>query len=270
MQISSKASVSKNAVIGKNVKIGDYTVIDDNVKIGDGTTIGPNVYITGWTDIGKNCQIHSGAVIGDIPQDYGFKNEKSFVIIGDNNIIREFVTIHRGTQPNSQTIIGNNNMFMAYSHIAHNCVVEDNVVLVNHVSLAGYVTVMKNAFVSAVTQIHQFCRIGKYVMIGAISKVTKDIPHYMLAQGADLAEIRGLNSVGLRRANFSIEQRELIKKAYVILYKSNLNVSQALQKIKEEKELIENDLIKDLITFIETSKRGIAPHFKGKTSLEEF
>ncbi len=260
--ISNKAEINKNAIIGKNVSIGPFTVIEENVKIGDNTKIGPNVHITGWTDIGKNCEIHSCAVIGDLPQDYNYKGEKSYTIIGDNNIIRECVTIHRGTEPESKTVVGNNNIFMAYSHIGHNCIVNDNIVLVNQVSLGGYVTVYNNAFISAVVQVHQFCRIGKYAMIGAISKVIKDIPPYMMAQGSDVATIRGLNVVGLRRGGFSSEERELIKKAYNLLYQSKFNVSQALETIKNASELGNNSLIKELIEFIENSKRGIAAHFR--------
>ncbi len=264
--ISNRAYIHKNAVIGKNVTIAPFAVIEENVRIGDNTVIGPNVHITGWTDIGKNCEIHSGAVIGDAPQDYNYKGDKSYTIIGDNNIIRECVTIHRGTEPESKTIIGNNNMFMAYSHIAHNCIVKDNIVLVNQVSLAGYVTVDNNAFISAVVQIHQFCKIGKYVMIGAISKVVKDIPPYMLAGGSEVATIRGLNSIGLRRAGFSPDERELIKKAYKILYHSGLNVSQALEAIDKDEELKDNELIKEIVEFIKSSKRGIAAHFKKEHS----
>jgi len=265
-KISPKAEVSLDAVIGEDVVIGPFTVIEENVKIGDGTIIGPNVHIRSYTDIGKNCEIHSGAVIGDYPQDYNFKKDRSFTIIGDRNIIREFVTIHRGTEKDSKTIIGNDNMFMVSSHIGHNCVVGNNVVLVNHVSLGGYVTVMDRAFLSAVVQVHQFCRIGKYVMIGALSKVVMDIPHYMLAEGDEVATIRGLNIVGLRRAGFTPQQRELIKKAYKIIYHSGLNFSDALAKIKSDKELIENDIIKELVNFFENSKRGIARHYKKENS----
>jgi len=260
-KISNMASVDKNAVIGKNVTIGPFSVIEENVKIGDNTVIGPNVHITGWTDIGKNCEIHSGAVIGDKPQDVSYKGDKSFVIIGDNNIIRESATIHRGTQANSKTVIGNNNMFMAYSHVAHNCTVGDKVILVNSVSLGGYVEVDNNAFISAVSQVHQFCKIGKYVMVGPLTKVVKDIPPYLLVTGSEIAKVRGLNVVGLRRAGFSAEERELIKTAYKILYHSNLNTSQALEKMKDDKVLKESPTIKEFIEFIEKSDRGIAAHY---------
>ncbi|MBN1898849.1 MAG: acyl-ACP--UDP-N-acetylglucosamine O-acyltransferase [Spirochaetes bacterium] len=258
--ISLKAHVHKKAVIGKGVTIDPFTVIEANVKIGDGTTIGPNVHITGYTDIGKNCQVHAGAVIGDFPQDYNFKNKKSFTRIGDNNIIRECVTIHRGTEEDSKTIVGNNNMFMAYSHVGHNCQVGDNIVMVNLVSLGGYVVVEKNVFISAVVQVHQFCRIGKFAMIAPLSKVGKDIPPFLLAEGSTVAKVRGLNVVGLRRGGFSSQDREMIKKAYKTVYHSNLNVTQAMDYIKNDHELMNNSFIKEFVEFILAAKRGIAGH----------
>ncbi len=259
-KIHKYACIGENVIIGENVEIGPFTYIDGYVKIGDNTKIGSNVYITGWTDIGKNNEIHTGSVIGNTPQDVKFKNEKSFVIIGDNNIIREYVTIHRGTGENTKTIIGNNNMLMAYTHVAHNCEIKNNVVIVNQAALAGHVIVYNNAFISAVCQIHQFVRIGSYAMCGASTRISKDVPPFMLVVGQDTAKVYGLNVIGLRRGGFSPEEREIIKKAYNILYHSNLNVSQAVKKLEEDSELNKNKHVKELIEFIKNSKRGICAH----------
>ncbi len=259
--IAIKADVHKKAVIGKNVAIGHYSVIEENVKIGDNTIIGPNVHITGWTDIGKNNKIHHGVAIGDEPQDLGYNKERSFVIIGNNNIIRELVTIHRGTAPESKTVINNNNMFMVYSHIGHNSVVKNNVIMVNLTSLGGYVEVDDNVFISASVQIHQFCKIGKLVMVAPLTKIAKDVPPFMLVIGADTAVVRGLNVVGLRRANISPEDRETIKKAYKFMYHSNLNITDAVKKIKGS-NINSNQYVKEILKFIDYSKRGICGHYK--------
>ncbi|MBU1078826.1 MAG: acyl-ACP--UDP-N-acetylglucosamine O-acyltransferase [Spirochaetes bacterium] len=261
-KISTKAEVHKNAVIGKNVEIGPFSVIDENVKIGDNTLIGPNAHISGWTDIGKNNEIHHGAAIGDYPQDLSFKKEKSFLTIGDNNIIREFATFHRGTKPDSRTIVGNNNMFMVYSHVGHNSIVKDSVIMVNSSSLGGYVEVDSNTFISACAQIHQFCKIGRYVMVAPLTKVSKDVPPFMLLTGADTAVVRGLNVVALRRAEISQDDREVIKKAYKLLYHSDLNTSEAVKRIRSEPDLSSHKYIKEMLDFIQKSERGICGHYK--------
>ena len=260
--IGPKAEIHKKAVIGKNVTIGHFSVIEENVKIGDNTEIGPGVHITGWTDIGKNNKIHHGVSIGDWPQDISYKGDKSFVFIGDNNTIREFGTIHRGTKPESRTVIGNNNMFMVYLHVGHNCIVKDNIIIVNSSSLGGYVEVDDNVFISAVCQVHQFCRIGRYAMIGPITKIAKDVPPYMLVVGPEVGKVRGLNVVGLKRAGISAEDREKIKQAYRILYHGDLNTSDAVEKIENEPELQSNSYIIELVDFIKNSSRGICDHYK--------
>lgn len=262
--ISSKAEVHKNAVIGENTTIGPFAVIDENVKIGDGTTVSAHCHITGWTDLGKNNMVHSGAVIGREPQDLGYKNEKSFVNIGDNNVFREGVTVHRGTQENSQTIIGSNNLFMVYSHIGHNCIVHDNIIMVNHSALGGYVEVFDRAFISHASAVHQFSRIGRYAMIAPLSKVGKDIPPFMLASGSRTACVHALNIVGLRRANISAQDRNMIKTAYKVLYHSGYNTTQAVEKLSGDRELNLLPFILEIIQFIQSAKRGIASHFRGK------
>ncbi len=260
--ISNQAVVHKNAVIGKNVKIWPFAVIDENVKIGDNTEIYPNAHITGWTDIGKNNKILNGAVLGGEPQDFHYKGEKSFLIVGDNNIIHEYVTIHRGTEANSKTIIGNNNMFMAYSHCGHNVIVHNNVIIVNNTALGGYVEVFDNAFISSASPVHQFCKIGKLAMISFLSGIAKDVPPFMTVKGSNPALVRGLNVVGMRRYGISQDDRELIKQAYKILYRENLNTKQAIEKIETVEELKNNTYVRELVEFVKNSSRGICGHFK--------
>ncbi len=254
--------VHKNSIVGQHVSIGPYSVIDENVKIGDNTIIGNNVHITGWTDIGKNNKIHSHVIMGDEPQDLSYTKERSYVIIGDNNIFREGVTVHRGTKPESRTIIGNNNMFMVYSHVGHNCELGNNIILVNFASLGGYVEVGDRVFISHAGAVHQFCRIGRMVMVAPLSKVGKDVPPFMMVSGYETAEVRGLNVVGMRRGEITSNDREIIKKAYKVLYHSKLNTKQALEKIGGDSELSSNVYVQELIEFVKKAKRGISAHYQ--------
>jgi len=248
------AIVSKKAKLGEKVEIGPFCVIGDNVEIGDETKIGSRVYIEGWTRIGKRCHIFQGAVIGTPAQDTHYEGEVSFVEIGNYNLIREYVTIHRGTKKESKTYIGNNNFIMAYSHIAHNCWVGNNVVIANMGTLAGYVTIEDRAVIGGLTGVHQYVRIGTCAMVGGCSKVIKDIPPFTLANG-NPARIYKLNVVGLRRAGISQTTRNHLSRAYRILFRSGLNTTQALERIENELEGIPE--IKYLCDFIRTSKRGI-------------
>jgi UDP-N-acetylglucosamine acyltransferase len=248
------AIVSPRANLDEGVKVDPYSIIGKNVTVGRGTKIGPHVQLDGWTHIGKECTICKGVVIGTLPQDINFENGKSFVKIGDRNLIREYTTIHRGTKEGSTTRIGNNNFFMAYSHIAHNCVVEDGVVIANVGTLAGYVTVEKKAIIGGLSAVHQYVRIGTYSIVGGCSKVVKDVPPYTKADGHPTT-LWGLNSVGLRRANFSLQTRKALKKAYQILFRSGLNTSQAMEKISNELE--SSPPVRHLCAFIKNSQRGI-------------
>ncbi|MCD6232317.1 acyl-ACP--UDP-N-acetylglucosamine O-acyltransferase [Candidatus Aerophobetes bacterium] len=249
------AIVNSKAKLEDGVEVGPYSMIGENVHIGRGTKIGPQVLVEGWVSIGRDCIISQGVSIGGLPQDRHYKECKSFIKIGDRNLIREYATIHRATGEGNATQIGNDNFLMAYSHIAHNCVLEDGIVLANFVGLAGYVTVEKRAIIGGLTGVHQYVRIGAYSIIGGCSKVVKDIPPYMKADGHP-ATLWGLNSVGLRRANFPPKTRTLLKKAYKILFKSNLNTTEALKKIEEEINPIPE--IKHLCEFIRNSERGIS------------
>jgi len=253
------AIVSPRANLDEGVKVDPYSIIGKNVTVGRGTKIGPHVQLDSWTHIGKECTICKGVVIGTLPQDINFENGKSFVKIGDRNLIREYTTIHRGTKEGSTTRIGNDNFFMAYSHIAHNCVVEDGVVIANVGTLAGYVTVEKKAIIGGLSAVHQYVRIGTYSIVGGCSKVVKDVPPYTKADGHPTT-LWGLNSVGLRRANFSLQTRKALKKAYQILFRSGLNTSQAIEKISNELE--SSPPVRHLCSFIKNSQRGICKERK--------
>jgi UDP-N-acetylglucosamine acyltransferase len=252
--IDNLASVHKRAEIDSDVSIGPYSVIGENVRIGRGTKIDSNVVIKGWTEIGENCQISSGAVLGEAPQHMGYKGEKSYVRIGNYNIIREFVTIHRSYKEGEATRIGDNNFFMAYSHVGHDCLIGSHVIITSFVGISGHVTIEDRVVMGGHTAIHQFVRIGTLAMVSGTSRVVKDIPPYFIAEG-NPSRIRAVNVVGLRRAGISQETRNNIKKAYKVLYHSNLNTSQALEKIKEEIKMEKE--IAHLIEFIEKSERGI-------------
>lgn len=254
MNIHKTAIVNKDAQIGLGVEIGPYSIIEDDVVIGDNTKIGPFCVIKNGTRIGKNCRIDIGVVIGNDPQISGWKPAKSYVVIGDNNIIREYVTIHRSSYENEKTQIGNNNFIMANSHIAHDCKIGNNVVITNFAGLTGHVEVEDRATISGLVAIHQFVKIGRLSMVGGGAKVTQDVPPYFIADGHP-ASCVGVNVVGLQRAGMSSKMRQDIKNAFRLLYRSHLNVSQALIRIKEE--IPSSEEIEHLLAFIKASKRGI-------------
>lgn len=253
------SKVHPTAIIGENVKIGEGTeigphvIIEDDVVLGKSNKIAAGAYICSGTTIGNENTIHMRSIIGHEPQDVGFKNEPSYTKIGDRNQIREFVTIHRGTQKDSVTVIGSDNFIMAYCHIAHNCQVGNHVVMVNQASLTGHCVIEDNVLLSGMTGLHQFTRVGKLALLSALSAVNKDIPPYMICGGRPAVAI-GINVVGLRRAGVKPEARAEIKQAFKLLYRSGLNTSQALSAIKESLTCPE---VSHLVSFIENSKRGI-------------
>ncbi len=248
------ANVHPDAKIGKNVIIEPFATIYGDVVIGDNTWIGPNVVIMDGARIGKSCKIHPGAVISDIPQDLKFEGEYTIAVIGDNTIIREFVTVHRGTKTKEKTVVGNNCLIMAYAHVAHDSILKDHCILGSYAGLAGEVEMDEYAILSAGSLVHQFVRIGTHVMIQGLSKVTKDVPPYSLA-GRDPLKYTGVNSVGLRRRGFTNETINQILDIYRIIYQKGFNVSQALEFIQANVPLsAERDII---INFIKNSKRGI-------------
>ena len=252
-QIHATAIIGKNVQLGLDNVIGPSAIIEDGVKLGDRNTVMAGAYLAKGTEIGSDNQIHMHAVIGHAPQDLAYKNEISFTKIGDNNVIREFVTIHRGTKAGTYTQIGNHNYIMAYCHIAHNCLVGHHVIMVNQASLTGYIEVEDRAFLSGMTGFHQFTKIGRLAMVSALSACNKDIPPYMICGGRPGVAL-GINTVGLRRAGISASVREEIKKSYKLLYRSGLNTTQALEEIKKQ---FSSPEVQHLVRFIESSKRGI-------------
>lgn len=252
--IHPQAIVAKNASLGEGVRIGAYATIGEGVVIGRGTVVDSFAQVLGNTTVGENCRIFSYAVVGNIPQDLKYKGGKSYLIIGNNNRIREFVTINPGTEEGSKTIIGDNNLFMAYSHIAHDCAIGNNNVFANVATLAGYVKVEDNVVIGGLVAIHQFCRLGKLSIIGGCSKVVQDIPPFSLCDGHP-ANLCGVNLVGLKRAGFSSEAINKIKKAFKIIFFQKHPLSFARKQIEESFEITAE--IKHLIDFISSTQRGI-------------
>ena len=252
--ISPLASIHPDARIGDQVEIGPFTTIGADVEVGNGTWIGPNVTIMDGARIGTDCRIFSGAVLSAIPQDLKFQGERTTVEIGDRSTIRECVTINRGTKAYGKTVVGKDCLIMAYVHIAHDCIIGDHVILVNSVALAGHVEIGDYGIVSGLSAVHQFVKIGAHVMIGGGAMVRKDVPPFITAAGEPLA-YAGVNSVGLKRRNFSQEDINEIQTLYRTLYQSGMNVSQAVNRIKEQHS---NRPLADLIlSFIEQSDRGL-------------
>lgn len=239
--------------MGTGNEIGPNVVLADGVKIGSGNRFLNGAMICPGTELGNENVIHMHAVIGHEPQDIKFKNERSFTRIGNKNVFREFFSVHRGTEKDTATVIGNENYFMAHSHVAHNCIVGNGVILVNHASLTGHCVVEDRAFLSGMTGFHQFTRIGTLAMVSALSAFNKDIPPYVMCGGRP-GVAQGLNVVGMRRAGIKPEIRAEIKRAFKILYRSGLSVSNAVAQIKLECKTAE---VKHFVEFIENSKRGI-------------
>ena len=248
------AYVHPAAKIASNVVIDPFVTIDQNVEIGEGTRIGSNVTILEGARIGKNCTICSGAVISGVPQDLKFRGEDSVAIIGDNTTIRECVTINRGTASKGKTVVGSNCLIMAYCHVAHDCVIGDNVIMSNATQVAGEVVIDNFAVIGGGALIHQFSHIGQHVMVQGGALVNKDIPPYVKA-GRDPISYAGINSIGLRRRNFSNEQIREIQEIYRYLYLSGLNNSDAVERI--EAELPASKERDEIILFVRNSKRGI-------------
>ena len=255
MSIHSTAIVSKKAKIDSGVEIGPYAIIEDDVKIGAGVKIYPRAHICGGTEIGEGTEVHMGAVIGHTPQDIAFEGKKTYTKIGKKNIIREYVTIHRGTKEGTATTLGDGNFLMALSHLGHNCVLGNRVIIANGALLAGYVTVGDDVFISGNVVVHQFCNIGKLAIIGGFSGVNKDVPPYMAVRGP--SSVWAINLVGLRRARLGRDVLKGIKEAFTLLYKSELNTQQALEKILEGNPC---DEVKYMVEFIKGSKRGICKY----------
>ena len=250
------AIVDPKAEIGADVDIGPYTVIEKEVVIGSGTRIRSHAFVGERTQIGKNCQIYQFASVGEAPQALAYRGEKTFLFMGDQNIIREYVTLNRGTAPGGgRTVIGHNNLFMAYAHVAHDCHLGNHVILANGATLAGHILIEDHAIVGGLSAIHQFCQIGAHAFISGLTGVSQDVPPYMLAAGSR-AKLFGLNTVGLKRFEFSEKTIRSLKKAYRIIFRSGLTLEGALKQLQED-EVAQLQEIQHLLQFIQQSKRGI-------------
>lgn len=248
------AYIHPEAKIAPNVVIEPFVTIDKNVVIEEGTRIGSNVTILEGTRIGKNCNIFPGAVIGAVPQDLKFVGEETTVEIGNNTTIREFVTINRGTKAKGKTVVGNNCLLMAYVHVAHDCIIGNNVILVNTVQVAGEVVIDDFAIVGGMSAIHQFVHVGAHVMIAGGTLIGKDVPPYVKAGRARISYV-GVNSIGLRRRNFTNEQIRDVQNIYRYLFQMGLNNSDAIERI--EAELPASKERDEIILFVRNSQRGI-------------
>lgn len=253
-KIHSTAVVDPGAELCGDVEIGPFSVVEDDVVIGEGCKIQSHSLIASGTRLGKNISIGKGAVLGTKPQDLKFKNEKTYLEVGDNTIIREFATLNRGTDYSYKTIIGQDCCLMAYVHVAHDCVIGNNVILSNAVNMAGHVIIGDYVGIGGITAIHQFVKIGQHSFISGCSGIAKDVPPYILAMGVP-STYGGTNHVGLARRGFDKEVILEIKRAYRLIYRSSLMVSDAIQEI--EKTLKPLPEIKNIVEFVRRSERGI-------------
>ena len=250
-----QTDIHSTAVLGKDVIVGGFATISAGVRIGDQVEIGPNVHIAANVVIGDRCQIHHGASIGDDPQIQGFERRiQSSVEIGPGTVIREYVTIHRGGEEGSRTLIGQDCMLMNCIHVAHDCKIGDYVMIASNTVLGGHVTVEERAFISGLVGVHQFVRIGRHSMIGGLTKIVQDVLPYSLVDG-NPARLISTNSVGLKRSHFKPKIRAAIKQAIKLLRQPDFNTSDAIKNIRDEIEL--NDEIEYLIDFINNSTRGV-------------
>jgi UDP-N-acetylglucosamine acyltransferase len=254
MSIHPTATIHPKAELGQDVDIGPYAVIGEHVRLGDGTRVGPHAVIDGWTAIGRHCDVGVGAVLGGAPQDLKYRGQRSFLRVGDHSCIREYVTVHRSAEEDGTTSIGSRVFLMAYTHVAHDCRLGDHVIMVNYAGLSGYVEVEDRAFISGHNAVHQFVRIGYLAMVSGASRVVKDVPPFMIAEG-NPTRIRGLNVVGMRRLGLAPQARAELRQAYRLLYRSGLNVSQALERLRRAGTT--GSEVQRLIAFVEAAKRGI-------------
>jgi UDP-N-acetylglucosamine acyltransferase len=263
--IHSTAIIHPEAKIDSSVSIGPYTVVEAGVVMGPRCKIGPHCHILGGTHMSEDNVIHSGCVLGDSPQDISYNGAQTKLKIGKGNIFREHVTIHRGTKEETSTEIGDGNFFMANSHVAHNCKIGNHIVIVNAVLLGGHVEVEDRAFLGGGAVVHQFCRVGTLSILRGLSRISKDVPPYCMV--VENNELVGLNSVGMKRAGFSLDQRSKLKEAYATLFTNGLNTTQAIEALEKNGKMTLE--VQHLIRFIRHSKRGISTARKKPTDLGE-
>ena len=266
MEIHETAVVSPRAQLAPDVRVGAYAVIEDDAQIGAGCEIGAHAVIKRFSTLGRRNRVYEHAVLGGEPQDVKFRGEQSRLVIGDDNLIREFVTIHRASGAGEATLVGSRNFLMIGVHIAHNCVVGDDNIFANGAALAGHITVEDHVFLSSNVGAHQFARMGRYAMVGGKSKIVQDVLPFFTTDG-NPPRARGLNSVGLRRAGFTPEERQALKRAYQILFRSGLPLAAALAALEQ----MEDAHVRHLASFIRGSRRGFtrARAAGGETAPEE-
>jgi len=253
--IHSTAIIDPNARLGAGIQVGPYAVIGAGVELGDGCRVGHHATIEGPSKIGPHNEFFPYAAIGFKTQDLKYQGEPTHLEIGEGNTFREFSTVHRGTGVGEKTLIGSNNLFLAYTHIAHNCIVRNHTIFSNNATLAGHVIVDDYAIISGLSAVHQFCRVGAHSIIGGCAKIVQDVPPYLIVDG-NPANLRGVNQVGLERRGFAEADIKALRRAYRILADKTLNFSQAIEKI-EASEDSANTYVKYLVEFLKTTKRGI-------------
>jgi UDP-N-acetylglucosamine acyltransferase len=248
------AMVDPKAELGVGVVVGARAIIGPGVRIGDGTEVGPGVLVERNTEIGADCRLHYGAVLGTDPQDLKFQGEDTWLRVGDRTQIREYATLNRGTSASGQTVVGSDCLLMAYVHVAHDCVLGDHIIISNGTQMAGHVTIDDWAIISGLAAMHQFVRIGRHAFIGGLSRIAQDVAPFCRVSG-NPPKIYGLNTVGLERRGFPPESRAALKKAYRMLFHSELNLSQALVRVRNELPM--EGEVGEFIEFIESSERGV-------------
>lgn len=253
-RIHPSAVVDPAATVADDVTVGPFCLIGAEVTLGPGCVLDSHVRLDGPMTVGADNHFHHGAAVGGTPQDLKYKGARSYVRIGDGNVFREFVTVNRATDESGETLLGSHNLLMAYVHVAHDCILHDHVILANSVNLAGHVEIEDHAIVGGVTPVHQFVRIGKYAIVGGGSRLPKDMPPYLKAAGNPLRVV-GLNTVGLERKGFPEDVRRALKDSFRTLYRSKLNVTQAVDRIREEHSGVTE--VEHLLQFIRASNRGI-------------
>jgi len=259
MTIHPTAVIEAGAVLGPDVTVGPFTYIAGDTDIGAGCRLGPHVTVLPHTTLGPGCQVHAGAVLGDLPQDVSFNGAISYVRIGQQCVLREGVTIHRGTQPDSVTVVGDGCLLMANSHVGHNARLGERVIMANGALVGGYAEVGDRAFISGNCLIHQFTRVGRLVMMSGGSAAQKDVPPFCMTRSSTTNIIMGLNVVGLRRASISGQERQTLQRALRVLYRSGLNMQTAVAKLEQD---FDSPLIDEICQFIRGSKRGICKFVK--------
>lgn len=267
MAIHPTALVESDAQIGSNVDIGPFSYVANHVTLGDDCHLGPHVTILPHTTLGTGCQVHAGAVLGDLPQDLAFQpNTVSYVQIGQRCVLREGVTVHRGTHANTVTQVGDDCLLMANSHVGHNAVLGNRVILANGALVGGYASVGDRTFVSGNCMIHQLTRVGRLAMLSGGCAVQKDVPPFCMTCSSTSNTIMGLNVVGLRRAQIMADDRQALKRALKVLYRSNLTVSDAIAKLEQD---VDSPLIQELCEFVRQSERGICKFSRRRSRFVE-